>query len=286
MNGSDSQLPIVVAEIGLNHNGSIEMAEAMISMAKSFGADYVKFQKRDIEKAYTRDYLSKRKSTSWGSSVRDEKYGLEFSEKDYDRIDAYCKSVGIRWFASMWDPGTVDFLMKYKPPFFKVGSACTNHWALIEKLMTTGVPLVVSTGMTDEADITKLVQMLQPTEKLAYLLHCVSVYPCPDYLLNLRRIETLRRKFEGVKVGFSCHSEKIIYPVAAFAMGAEMIEIHVTLDRSAEGPDHEASIGPNGFHKLMTYLRSASDGMGSGEIAPKPEEMSRVRSGQYPWRTK
>jgi N-acetylneuraminate synthase len=274
---------IIVCEIGINHCGSVDTAKALIGMAHAYGASAVKFQKRTVSVVYSPSDLAKVKITQFGRTYGDEKYGLEFGKEEYDQIDDYCRHVGIPWFASAWDLDSVEFLEQYDIPHIKVSSACLNNWPLIKRVAEGKFPVVLSTGMSHPQDIESAVRILG--SKLKYLLHATSEYPCPDDHMNMSRMATLREKYGDVaRIGFSSHSKKVIYPVAAVVMGAEMIEFHITLDRGMEGTDHSSSVGPTGFERIMKHLKSISIGAGSGIMAPFEEEIK--KGTKYPWRSK
>ena len=272
--------PIVVAEIGLNHNGEVWVAKTLVSLCASLGVDYVKFQKRDVDKCYKHAYLDTRKITKWGNTVRDEKMGLEFGEEQYDSIAQHCEKEHIGWFASPYTAKDVEFLMGFNVPYMKVASQCIHNTELLASLKACGKPVIVSTGMCMPEDIGNAVTFFGP--QLEYILHCVLTYPTDDKDVNLRAIKTLADRFPDKFVGFSSHSQKIIYPVAAAAMGAKMIEFHVTLDRNWDGPDHAASIGPTGLDRIMKHMESIREGLGTGKVVPHQGAISKASN--YAWR--
>jgi len=272
--------PITVAEIGINHNGRIALAKELIDLAKHCKFDYVKFQKRTIEKVYSPEELAKPKKTHFGETYGDEKRGLEFGKEEYDEIDAYCKEVGIGWVASVWDTEAVDFICQYDVPYLKLASCCCNHWELIEKVKATGRPVILSTGMSTAEEIDDAVWALP---SLTCLMSATSIYPCSDEMVNLRKIEDLKEKYGAlVQIGFSSHSEKIIYPVVAQFFGAEMVEFHITMSHKLEGPDHKSSVGPTGCKRICDHLESIEKGRGLGGLEPFPEELEKGK--KYSWR--
>jgi N-acetylneuraminate synthase len=258
--------PVVVAEIGINHNGDLNIAKSLIAMAANFGADLVKFQKKTPEICVPESQKNVMKVTRWGHiTYLEYKKKMEFGKAEYDKIDTYCQEMGIRWFASAWDNESVDFLVQYEIPYIKVASACITDFELLERIKSHDVPVVLSTGMSNKEQIDRALDYLG--EQAEYLLHCTSTYPAPDADMNMKGLWTLKEIYGNrCKIGFSNHSEKIIYTVQAYVMGAEMLEFHITLDRNMEGSDHAASIGPVGFDRIMKHIGSIYGGWGDGEI--------------------
>jgi len=275
--------PVTVAEIGINHNGRVALAKELIDLAKHCKFDYVKFQKRTIEKVYSEEELARPKKTQFGETYGDEKRGLEFGKEEYDEIDAYCKEVGIGWFASVWDTEAVDFICQYDVPFLKLASCCCNHIELLEKVKKTNRRVVLSIGMSTEKDVLDAIHILNPN--IDYILSTTSIYPCPDRLVELKKIESTEKAYgywARKGVGFSSHSEKIIYPVVAQFLGAKMIEFHITMNHRLEGPDHKSSVGPQGAERIAKHLQSIHNGMGIGLMMPFEEEMEKGK--KYSWR--
>ena len=263
--------PIVVAEIGINHNGKLSLAKANIALAHSLGADYVKFQKRTIDAVYTEEYLGQKRVSPWGNTNRQQKEGLEFGRTEYDEIDAYCKQIGMKWFCTVTDPAGLDFVLKYSPEFLKVASFDLTNMDILVKMREHDIPVIVSTGMSTKKQIDAALGVLG--HHAQYLLHCVSSYPTPVEEMNMRRLSTLQEIYgKRYRVGFSNHSERIIYTMQAAIMGAEMLEFHVTIDRNLYGSDQQASIGPTGFDRIMSHLDSVDVGWGDGGIGPRPSE--------------
>ena len=265
--------PVVVAEIGINHNGDVELAKSIIALSKNIGADFVKFQKRDIDLVYTKEYLDKPRVSKWGTTTREQKEGLEFGKKEYDIIDAYCNEIGISWFASPWDINSVEFLTHYNVPYMKIASACITDMDLLDAVVETKIPIIMSTGMSTTEEVMKALDRIKSGGgTVEYLLHCVSSYPTPDNEMNMLGLRAMIETYEPqIKVGFSNHSPKIIYTVQAAIMGAKMLEFHVTLDRNFQGTDHQASIGPVGFDRIMSHLQSIESGWGNevwGKVQP------------------
>jgi len=263
--------PIVVAEIGINHNGDIGLAKANIGLAKGIGADYVKFQKRTIDAVYTREELDKPRISPWGKTNRDQKEGLEFSKGEYDQIDDFCKAINIGWFATPFDSKSVEFLMQYSPPFMKIASSDVTNVDLLKCVRDTGKPVIMSTGMSTAEQIDAAADILG--NSLKYLLHCVSSYPTDDDDVNLSRMLSLRNRYgDRYKIGFSNHSEHIIFSVASMVLESEMIELHITVDRNLYGSDQKSSIGPNGFKRIMEHIARIQRGWGDGSLDPRASE--------------
>ena len=278
--------PLVTAEIGLNANGDIGIAKTMIQMAHSFGVDYVKFQKRTLDKCYTRDKLNSTKVTKYGKTVRDEKEAMEFGRAEFNEIDDFCQSVGMKWFASPRSGGDVEFLMPYSPRFFKIASGSQSNPDLIDAIKDTGVPVIMATGMATKQEIDAAVHNLwNNNHQIRYLLHCVSIYPTPHDKMNMNAISRLKALYGDVcSIGFSNHSKEIIYTVQAAVMEAKMLEFHITLDRAMDGPDHFASFGPTGFERVMNHLHNIDQGWGTGSLGASDEELA--KGAGYLWRMK
>ncbi len=276
--------PVVVAEVGINHNGDLDRALRMVCLAKTMGADFVKFQTRVPYRCYKESYLAKKRDSKWGVTVRDEKIGLEFSEEQYRALDLFCTRQGIGWFSSPRDVESVRFLEKFHPPYMKIASGCLPNKPMIEEICRTRIPIILATGMAYASEIDEGIRFIdEHNGRIAYILHAVSLYPQPRNQMNMARIATLKRQYGHLaKIGFSNHSKSIIYCVQAAILGAEMIEFHFTEDRELPGPDHQASIGPTGFKRIMDHLASLEDSMGDGNINPSEEELS--KGSNYLWR--
>jgi len=251
----------VIAEIGINHNGSVETAKRLVDAAVNAGCDAVKFQKRTVDVVYTREDLDRPRESPFGATNRDLKRALEFNQDAFDEIDRYCRAKEILWFSSCWDEASVDFIARYDPPCFKVASACLTDDSLLLQHRRTGKPILLSTGMSTMEEIRHAVEILG-REGLA-LLHCTSTYPCRPADLNLRMIEVLRREF-GVPVGYSGHEVGLQTSVAAVTLGACVVERHITLDRSMWGSDQAASVEPHGMSHLVRDIRVVEEAMGDG----------------------
>ena len=278
--------PITVAEIGLNSCGDLGLAKTMIQMAHSFGADYVKFQKRNLDKCYTQEKLDSAKVTKYGKTVRDEKLAYEFDRAQFDEIDDFCKATGIKWFASPRSAEGVEFLMHYDPRFLKIAGGSQNNIELLNAVADTEVPVILSSGMAtaEELDLA-FWKFYNNDHQIRYLLHAVSIYPTPHHQMNMNALKTLEARYgDYCAVGFSNHSKEIIFTVQAAVMGAQMLEFHITLDRAMNGPDHFASFGPTGFERVMNHLSNVYDGWGSGDIGASAEEIAKGEG--YLWRMK
>ncbi len=277
-------LPIIVADIGINHCGKLRLAKALCSVARDMGAGYVKFQKRCVAKVYTKEALARQKISPWGTLKYHQKIGLEFWREEFDDIAAHCQRIGIPWYASPWDVESLQFLTSYRPPFIKVSSACVSNESLLDGIGRSGVSIIMSTGMSTLKQIDKAVRILKQEGELAYILHCASEYPTPDGKMNMLGFKTIQKRYGKVaKIGLSTHNRNTIYAVQAWAMGAEMIEFHITLDPSLPGDDQMASLGPVEMLKMVEDIEAIERGWGSGAIAPTAAELA--KKGQYQWAT-
>ncbi|OXM74243.1 MULTISPECIES: N-acetylneuraminate synthase family protein [Amycolatopsis] len=251
-----------VAEIGINHNGDVDIAKRLIEIAARVGADAVKFQKRTPEIATPPDMRDTRRETPWGEmTYLDYRHRVEFGLDEYQEIDRYCAEQGIAWFASPWDVPSVDFLEKFDVVCHKVASASVTDRELLTALRDTGRPVILSTGMSTMAEIDAAVELLG-TDRLV-LLHATSTYPCPPEEANLRTIHTLAERF-GVPVGYSGHERGLQVSIAAVALGACVVERHVTLDRTMWGSDQAASLEPDGLRRLVRDIRAVETALGDG----------------------
>jgi N-acetylneuraminate synthase len=251
----------VIAEIGINHNGDVALAKRLVSVAVAAGCDAVKFQKRTIDVVYSAEELARPRESPFGTTNGDLKYGLELDEEDYRDIDGFCRASNIPWFASCWDERSVDFVERFDPPCYKIASASLTDDQLLRHTRATGRPLLLSTGMSTLAQIDHAVGVLG-TENLI-LLHACSTYPAYYEELNLRTIRTLQERY-GVPVGYSGHETGIASTVAAVALGACLVERHITMDRSMWGSDHAASLEPNGITRVVRDIRLIERSMGDG----------------------
>jgi N-acetylneuraminate synthase len=251
----------IVAEIGINHNGSVEMARKLIDAASLAGCDAVKFQKRTIDVVYTAEELAKPRESPFGATNGDLKRGLEFGAAEYDDIDRYCRSKNLLWFASCWDEASVDFMERYSPPCYKIGSASLTDDNLLRHHRRQGRPIIISTGMSTVDQIDHAVEVLGRDNLI--VLHCTSTYPSKVEELNLKAVHSLRDRYQ-VPVGYSGHEVGLAPSIAAAAMGACMLERHITLDRSMWGSDQAASVEWQGFWRLVKDIRALEAAMGDG----------------------
>jgi N-acetylneuraminate synthase len=251
----------VIAEIGINHNGDIEIAKQLIMVAKAAGCDYVKFQKRNPDVCVPEDQKSKMRQTPWGEiTYLEYKWKTEFGEKEYDEIDRFCKQLNIGWFASVWDMDSVDFMMRYKTDLgvvMKIPSALITDINLCQYARQKSDYLMISTGMSDECQIDECVLSCQPD----VIMHTNSTYPCPVEELNLNYISWLKRKWTDKEIGYSGHEYGLVTTFATVPMGVTWIERHITLDRTMWGSDHSASIEPSGLFKLVKGIRDIEAGL-------------------------
>jgi len=253
----------VIAEIGINHNGSVGAARQLIDAAAGAGCDAVKFQKRVPELCVPRDQWHVERETPWGRiSYIEYRHKIELSREDYVEIDRHCREKGILWFASAWDEPSVAFLEEFDPPLHKAASACLTNHDLLRAMARTGRPLMLSTGMSTMEEIESAVAAAGPVPLL--LAHATSAYPCAPQELNLRMIDTLNRSFPETPIGYSGHETGLATTVAAVARGACFVERHVTLDRSLWGSDQAASVEPVGLQKLVRDIRDVELALGDG----------------------
>ncbi|MEJ5227794.1 N-acetylneuraminate synthase family protein [Thermodesulfovibrio sp.] len=265
------KLPFIIAEIGINHNGDVEIAKQLIDMAKECGADAVKFQKRTIDIVYSKEFLDSPRQSPWGTTQRHQKEGLEFGKKQYDEIDRYCKEKGIYWFASAWDEKSQEFLRQYDLPFNKIASAMIVHKDLIEMVAEEGKHTFISTGMSNFGQIDRVVNIFQKKGCPFTIMHCVSVYPCPDEWCNIQMVKTLKKRYK-CPIGYSGHEAGVLPSILAVALGAVAIERHITLDRSMYGSDQSASLEKRGLELVVRDTRRVKQILGTGEKVIIPEE--------------
>ncbi len=266
----------IIAEIGINHNGSMDIAKKMIAGAVFAGADSVKFQKRTPELCVPHDQWLVERDTPWGRMTYiDYKRKTEFTMKQYFEIDQYARQKGIDWFASCWDIPSIDFIEQFDPPVYKVASASITDMELLEKLKATGKPVMISTGMSTFDEIEAAVKCLG--EQNLLIAHSTSTYPCKPSELNLRMIHTLKETFPNVPIGYSGHEVGLSTTWAAVAMGACFVERHITLDRSMWGTDQSASVEIMGLYKLVNDIRDIEKAMGDGIKRVYDSELSSLR---------
>tara|TARA_B110000003_G_C16588152_1_gene510723 strand:+ start:264 stop:1097 length:834 start_codon:yes stop_codon:yes gene_type:complete len=253
----------IIAEIGINHNGDIDICKELIDIAVESGCNAVKFQKRDIDIVYTKDFLSLSRESPWGSTQREQKTGLEFDKSDYEEIDRYCKEKNIEWFASAWDLNSQNFLQQFNCKYNKVASAMIVYDDLLRMIAREGKHTFISTGMTTYDDIENAVNIFRSENCSFELMHTVSTYPMKDENANLKMINTLKDKF-NCEVGYSGHEVGLAVSYAAAALGIKSLERHITLDRSMYGSDQSASVEPAGLRQLVGAVRKIEIAMGDG----------------------
>jgi N-acetylneuraminate synthase len=279
----DGHPTYIVAEIGVNHNGDLEIAKKLIQSAAHAGVDAVKFQKRTPELCVPPAQRNLMRETPWGYiPYLDYRYKVEFGKEEYSEIDRYCKELGITWFSSVWDEPSVDFLQNFNPIAYKIPSASLTDHALLRRLRKTGRPLILSTGMSTMEQIDAAVNVIG-TENVM-ITHATSTYPCDPEELNLKVIPVLRERFP-FPIGYSGHEVGLIPSVMAVALGACLVERHITLDRAMWGSDQAASVEPGGFERLVKYVRVAEQSLGDGikrvydSELPSQKKLRRVGGG-------
>jgi N-acetylneuraminate synthase len=268
----DGHPTYVIAEIGINHNGSVESAKELIKAAHDAHVDAVKFQKRTPEICVPDAQKGQMRDTPWGYiSYLDYRYKVEFGQKEYEEIDAYCRSLGIDWMASAWDVPSLAFIDAFNPPAHKVASALLTDHELLRAIRETGRPVILSTGMSTMEEIDAAVALMDPENLL--ICHTTSSYPCPPEELNLEMIHTLKDRFD-CPIGYSGHEVGLVTTAVAVAMGACLVERHVTLDRAMWGSDQAASVEPQGVRTLVKYIRVTEKSLGDGKKKVYDSEQS------------
>jgi N-acetylneuraminate synthase len=279
----DLERIFVIAEIGINHNGSLEIAKKLIDGACLAGADAVKFQKRTPELCVPPEQWTLNRDTPWGRMTYIEyRRRMEFQEREFTEISRHCRERGMLFFASCWDEESVDFMEKFDPPCYKAASACLTDHDLLRRMKSTGRPLIISTGMSTLAEIEDGVEAARPENLL--IAHATSTYPCPVHELNLRMLYTLRSLYPECPIGYSGHETGLAPTWAAVTMGATFVERHITLDRAMWGSDQAASVEIGGFIRLVSNTRDIERAMGdgikkvyAGEL-PQIEKLRRVKT--------
>ncbi len=262
-NIGDGDPVYIIAEIGINHNGSLKKALKLVKGARDAGCDCVKFQKRTPELCVPKDQWNIERDTPWGRMTYIEyRHKVELSLSDYEKIDQYCRKKGIDWTASCWDEESVDFINAFDVPFYKAASASLTDIALLRKKRSTGKPLMISTGMSTEEEIVNAVELIGRENLM--IAHSTSTYPCKPEELNLRMIHTLQKLFPEVPVGYSGHETGLSPTLAAVALGATFVERHITLDRAMWGTDQAASVEVSGFRRLVENIRDVEESLGDG----------------------
>ena len=253
-----------VAELGINFNGDIKIAKQLIDMAVDCKCDAVKFQKRTINKVYKQEDLDKPRESPWGTTQRQQKEGLEFGKKEYDEIDRYCKQKGIEWFASAWDVDSLSFLKQYNLKYNKIASVMLTNVPFVKEVAKEKKLTFISTGLCTLEELDVVVDIFKHYKCPFILMHCVGIYPCPDELLNLNMIKTLKKRY-GCEVGYSGHSPGIWDAIVATVLGARYIEKHITTDRTMYGSDQSASLEKKGLEAVVTNCNLITAMLGNGE---------------------
>jgi len=275
-------VPYLIAEVGINHNGDLDIARQLISAAHGAGFDAVKFQKRTLDLVYPQDELNKPRESPWGTTTRDQKQGLEFGLEEYREIDIFCRDLGIAWSASAWDLEALAFLKNFELPFHKIASARLGHFPLLAAIASEGKKTFISTGMTSVEEIDAVVLLFQKANCPFELMHCNSTYPMKDHDANLSRITMLQERYQ-CDVGYSGHEVSLIKVcVAATALGATSIERHITLDRTMYGSDQAASVEVSALPNFVQVIHATSEMMG---IREKSIEASERPIRDKLWRT-
>ena len=270
----------IIGEIGINHNGDLKIAKQLIDMAKECGCDAVKFQKRTVDIVYKKELLDSPRESPWGTTQREQKEGLEFSKEEYDDIDRYCKEKEIHWFASAWDIDSQIFLRQYGGKYNKVASAMLTHIPLLKAIAEEGKHTFISTGMSNYNQIDRALSIFREKGCPFTLLHCVSTYPCPDEDCNVGLIPALKDKYQ-CPIGYSGHEVGVLPSVVAVAMGAEVVERHITLDRAMYGSDQSASLEKRALQLRVRDCRAVNSVLGSGNKLISEKEKAVAKSLRY-----
>jgi N-acetylneuraminate synthase len=267
----------IIAEIGINHNGDVEIAKQLIDVAKIAGADAVKFQKRTIDLVYKKEMLDSTRESPWGTTQREQKEGLEFGLKEYQEIDAYCKEKGIKWFASAWDLESQKFLRQFNCKYNKIASAMIVYEDLLREVASEKKHTFISTGMTEFDQIDRAVEIFKEADCPFELMHCVSTYPMNDEDANLNCIKTIQDRYK-CDVGYSGHEVGLAVSYAAAALGITSLERHITIDRAMYGSDQAASVETTGFIQLIGGVRKIEKAMGDGKVSFITKEIPVAKS--------
>jgi len=262
----------IIAEIGINHNGDMDTCKKLMKVASEAGCDAVKFQKRNINKVYTKEFLDGFRDSPWGKTQRDQKKGLEFEKKEYDQIDNFARELNIDWFASAWDEDSFVFLKQYNCKYNKIASAMIIDKNFLENVANEKKYTFISTGMSSMGDIKLAVKIFKDKGCPFELMHTVSTYPMSDKDANLNCIPMLKNTF-GCDVGYSGHESGLAISYAAIALGATSLERHITLNRTMYGSDQAASIEPNGLRQLVGAVRKIEISLGDGVKRIIPAEV-------------
>jgi len=272
----DGHPAYIIAEIGINHNGDLDIARQIIDAAVHAGVDAVKFQKRTPEIATPLAQQNQMRETPWGYiTYLEYRLKVEFTAEQYREIDVFCRERNVPWMVSVWDESAVDFMENFDTPAYKIPSASLTDHKLLKHVRKTGKPMVISTGMSTMEQIRKAVRIIG--EENLVIMHCTSTYPCEPEELNLRMIETLRKEFPNNPIGYSGHEVGLVPSAIAVSLGACMVERHMTLDRAMWGSDQAASVEPGGFERLVKYIRVAEASIGDGVKKVYESEMSSLK---------
>jgi len=272
----DSHPVFIVGEIGINHNGDVEIAKKIIAGAKHAGCDAVKFQKRTPEICTPKDHWNIERDTPWGRMTYiDYRYKVEFGEKEYSEIDNYCKEIGITWFASCWDEKALEFIEQFNPPLYKTASASLTDFELLEKHKKLNKPVMMSTGMSTMEQINNAIAFMDKNNLM--VAHATSAYPCKNEELNLKMIETLKNKYPEIPIGYSGHEVGLAPTWAAVALGANFVERHITLDRAMWGTDQAASVEVGGMERLVANIRDIENSLGDGIKKVYDSELGQIK---------
>jgi len=272
-----------IAEIGVNHNGVLDIAKQLIDMAKRCGCDAVKFQKRTVDKVYTEEFLNSFRESPWGTTQRQQKFGLEFNKDEYDEIDEYCKKIKIEWFASAWDDDSQIFLDGYDLKYNKIASPMITHKSLVNHIAKQRKKTFISTGMSSLKEIDDVVNKFVDDECPFVLMHCTSIYPCPNDKLNLNVITKLIDRYD-CEVGYSGHSSGILDTSVAVVLGATYLEKHISLDRAMYGSDQSASLEEHGLWYAVRDAHKTCIMLGDGKKRITDEELKNRKKLKY-WET-
>lgn len=270
----------ICAEIGINHNGDLDLARELIDTAVTAGCDAVKFQKRTVDKVYTKEYLDGPRESPWGTTQRAQKEGLEFGKKEYDIIDAYCREKGIAWYASAWDVDSQIFLQQYNLKYNKIASAMLTNDELLETVAKEGRYTFIATGMSTYEEIDHAVEVFRKYNCPFELMHCNSTYPMENKDANLNLIQELAKRYQ-CRVGYSGHERGVLVSTCAVAAGATSIERHITMDQTMYGSDQKASIEPDELCELVKNIRETELIMGDGvkKLSEAEEEVKKKLRG-------
>lgn len=259
------QKPLLIAEIGINHNGDLDIAKKLIDIAVKSKFDCVKFQKRTVNIVYSKDILDTPRESPWGNTTREQKNGLEFNESEYDEINRYCKELKIDWFASAWDIQSLEFLKKYKLKYNKIASAMIVDSNFLEHVAKQNIYTFISTGMSSLDDIDNAVEIFKKNNCSFELMHCVSTYPMDPKDANLMTINALKKRY-NCKVGYSGHENGVAVSLAAISMDISSLERHITLDRTMYGSDQAASLEFSGMVNLYNSMEKMIDAYGEEKL--------------------